>query len=198
MIVPATLRTFIAIELPAGMREKILNVQQEVYSRSTAGVMEWLPQENFHLTLFYLGATDAELRENVEKILMESVSDFSPFSFMVKGFGVFNSSSGPRVFWVGVHDRFGMLQSLYEVIKSKMSVLGFNSDDDKYHPHLTICKARRGATYEQLVPFKKVAEQTQVPELGEVFVDKIVYLQSVSSQASTKYISLKALSLTGK
>ena len=67
--------------------------------------------------------------------------DFSAFSISFASIGVFPNSNCQRVIWIGVNDGINELEKLAEMIRSKLSHLGF-SPDKKFKPHVTIFRVK--------------------------------------------------------
>ncbi len=56
------IRAFIAVELPAQVRQKLNEVEQQLQSRcgeSARRAVRWVPVKNIHLTLKFLGDVPA-------------------------------------------------------------------------------------------------------------------------------------------
>ena len=80
--------------------------------------------------------------QNVEKISRELCDlEFAPFSINFSGVGVFPKPNNQRIVWVGTNDGVSELEKLAEMIRSKLSQLGFNPDK-KFKPHVTIFRVK--------------------------------------------------------
>jgi 2'-5' RNA ligase len=67
--------------------------------------------------------------------------EFSAFSITFGSIGVFPKPNSPRVIWIGVTDGINELEKLAEMIRSKLSDIGF-SPDKKFKPHVTIFRVK--------------------------------------------------------
>jgi 2'-5' RNA ligase len=195
MELPETLRTFVALDLPDTMKQKLVQVQQELHSRCPEGVMYWPPVQSFHLTLFYLGNTPSSLRPSIEDALTLVGQRHSPISLLIAGLGNFPDASLPRVFWVGAQDSNGQLQTLYDAIKDCLGQFGYKTDYPTYHPHITLCKAEAETAPDMLRPFSPIAKETQVPSLGTIRIEEMTYFHSVPNLDTSVYIPLKKIPL---
>src|SRR6266704_6979700 len=93
-------RAFVALCLDAGTREAVSAEIERL--RPLSRVVAWVPAENLHLTLKFLGEqTDARLHE-VIAALEEATAGRGPFSLTLHGVGAFPGMDRPRILWVGV------------------------------------------------------------------------------------------------
>ena len=129
------MRTFVAIEVSdQNVLNSISQVQSELNIKAT-------PVElyNMHFTVQFLGEVSEEMIGKISGVL--SGLEFSSFSISFVGIGVFPKPSFPRVVWVGTEEGITELEKLVEMIRSKLSHLGF-SPDKKFKPHVTIFRVK--------------------------------------------------------
>ncbi len=117
-----SIRTFIALELPAELKAGLARMQK-TFMQSTAGV-KWVRPESIHLTLKFLGATSMEHVDTVCGVLDHLTRNAAPFSFDVTGMGAFPNSRNPKVIWAGmqVEDR---LKAFHEELETALAAMGF-------------------------------------------------------------------------
>jgi len=130
------MRTFVAIEVSdQGVLNSISQVQAELNIKAKP-----VEIHNMHFTVQFLGEVSEEV---VRKISNELSSlEFTPFSVSFVGVGVFPKSSSPRVIWIGTNEGVGELEKLAEMIRIKLSQLGFQPDK-KFKPHVTIFRVKK-------------------------------------------------------
>jgi len=130
------MRTFVAIEVSdQGVLNSISQVQAELNIKAKP-----VEIHNMHFTVQFLGEVSEEV---VRKISNELSSlEFTPFSVSFVGVGVFPKSSSPRVIWIGTNEGVGELEKLAEMIRMKLSQLGFQPDK-KFKPHVTIFRVKK-------------------------------------------------------
>lgn len=135
------MRAFIAIEIPAGVKEAIAAVQARI--RSAAVVANWSRPQGLHLTLKFLG----EVRESRVPEIMQAValalSERERFRLELEGVGAFPNPAAARVVWVGIVGEVGKLVALQGVVDQVVVGLGLARDDRPYTPHLTIGRIRQ-------------------------------------------------------
>lgn len=134
-------RTFLAIDLSSSLRS-ILEQKIQRLKREISGIA-WVNQENFHVTLKFFGDTTdtqvAEIHRRVEPVLPK----FSPFDIEFRGFGVFPDTRLPRVLWTGIGGDVDVLTSLVTQVDRAVAPVGFQSDANAFHPHLTLGRIKK-------------------------------------------------------
>ena len=97
------LRAFIAIELPQRTRDAIK--QQTAQLRQTLGndLIRWVPSENMHLTLKFLGEVAASHLNFLKQMLAHAADSHPQFDLQIGGLGSYPTSRNPRVLWMGIH-----------------------------------------------------------------------------------------------
>lgn len=135
------IRTFIAIEIPTDIRQKIGEFQRRLMGR--IGGVSWVKIGNIHLTIKFLGDVQISSLQSVKKILEEETRGVSPFKMKVQGFGAFPSIERPRILWIGTTQIEGNSFHLFKRrCDERLLKLGFEKEDRPYRPHLTIGRCR--------------------------------------------------------
>jgi len=129
------MRTFVAIEVS----DK--NVLNYIHKIQTELNIKAKPVElhNMHFTVQFLGEVSEEIIGKISDVL--NSIEFSAFSITFGSIGVFPKPNSPRVIWIGVTDGINELEKLAEMIRSKLSDIGF-SPDKKFKPHVTIFRVK--------------------------------------------------------
>jgi len=128
-------RTFIAIEVnDQDVLNSIHKIQTELDIKAKP-----VELHNMHFTVQFLGEVSKEMIGKISDAL--NSIEFSAFSITFASIGVFPKPNSPRVIWIGVTDGINELEKLAEMIRSKLSQLGF-SPDKKFKPHVTIFRVK--------------------------------------------------------
>jgi len=129
------MRTFVAIEVS---NKDVLN---SIHKIQTELNIKAKPVElnNMHFTVQFLGEVSEEMVRKISGAL--NSIEFSTFSISFMGVGVFPKPSFPRVIWIGTNDGVNELEKLAEMIRTKLSQLGFRPDK-KFKPHVTIFRVK--------------------------------------------------------
>lgn len=136
-----TLRTFIAIPLPPEWIASLENVIYELDSAASGGV-RWVRPSGIHLTLKFLGATDADLTPRIMDGLLESMDGALTPALSLSGLGTFPNRNNPRVIWAGVSGNLETLADLQERVETVAVGLGWAAERRPFRPHLTIGRVR--------------------------------------------------------
>lgn len=133
---PASGRLFICIELPDYVRAKIETLQR-TYRKADG--LHWIPGENLHVTLAFLGEVESE---ETQRELAKRLTEIQvrPFFLEFGGIGIFPGKGRPRVLWSGVEKADPRLFQLHGKVAQVGLDLGFEPELRRYSPHVTIAR----------------------------------------------------------
>lgn len=135
-------RAFIAIELPENVRNSLRSAIRHIRGFVTSPDIKWVPPENIHLTLKFLGQVPLERVEDLRRPLKDICTVTPPMTLEVCTLGGFPSPESPRVVWVGLSGDTTSLTSLAQHIDNDLSEMGFPRETRPFTPHLTIARVR--------------------------------------------------------
>ena len=135
------MRLFVAVVPPPEVRERAL---KEARSLSWEGHIRWLPPENLHLTLRFLGETPDQELPGLRDALEAACSGQEAFDLTLQDAGAFPSADRARVLWVGVGDGLERLNALAGEVDAALERLEIEREKRPFHPHLTVGRARTG------------------------------------------------------
>lgn len=146
------IRAFLAVELPAGLKQAIAQVQDQVKGRMAKAVpsdarIQWVKPDSMHLTLKFLGDIEEAQVEPIRQAFASRVMTVPGFLVEVGSLGVFPDLRMPRVLWVGLSDQPGHTQGLVrlaEEIEAALEALGFSREPRPFNPHLTLARIKEG------------------------------------------------------
>ena len=101
--------------------------------------VRWLPAEQLHLTLSFLGEVEAVDEERLRRALAGVM--VPPFFLPVEGVGVFGGER-PAVIWAGVGKGHPHLFALHKRIQDALLRVGLEPDLRAFHPHITLGRAK--------------------------------------------------------
>src|SRR5437868_11326796 len=101
---PTHLRLFYALELPADVRARAYEHIKHLRERAPQVKVSWEREEKLHLTLKFIGETDAAWLPHLTEAAARAAVQVSPFELLLEGTSVFPSTYNPRIFWLGVND----------------------------------------------------------------------------------------------
>ncbi|MBK8238099.1 MAG: RNA 2',3'-cyclic phosphodiesterase [Deltaproteobacteria bacterium] len=125
------MRVFVALELPAPVREHLALVGGGIPGA------RWEPAENLHLTLRFIGELEgAPLRELHDALAQVRCE---PFPLTLAHVGCFPPRGQPRVLWIGV-DEPAPVTELAQRIDRAVRSIGLPPDARKFAPHVTLAR----------------------------------------------------------
>ena len=136
------MRTFIAVEVPEEVKEKLgqyINTLKGLFD----DVVKWVPEKNLHFTIKFLGDIKQSDMSAIEECVSTTVSDFIPFTLEISSIGFFPSEYKPRVLWVGTDAGADKLLEIYQYLENCLENKGFHRDSKTFSSHLTIGRVRR-------------------------------------------------------
>jgi len=129
-------RLFIALAPPAGLRTAAAAVAAKFAGEEA---LAWVSAQQLHLTLRFLGETDAITLAALRGALRQL--QFAPFRLVTAGVGFFPDERNASVFWVGInHDE--RLLAFKGQLDQLLAAQGFPRDNRRFTPHLTVARIR--------------------------------------------------------
>jgi 2'-5' RNA ligase len=105
--------------------------------------LRWVPAEQWHLTLAFLGEVAERLVEPLVERLGRAAARAGPMRLSLGGFGAFPSGRRARVCWMGVDGAVAPLRDLATRVGAAARHTGIEVDTKPYRPHLTVARPRR-------------------------------------------------------
>ena len=130
------IRSFLAFELPAEIREHIRVISKEL--RKMALPVRWVKIDNIHLTILFLGSVDEDTIGDIEEKVSVVVKGISAFKTKLSSVGAFPHWRRPRVIWIGLNGDIERLSHLRDDLQKELTALGFISEKRPFRPHLTL------------------------------------------------------------
>lgn len=189
---PASLRCFLAVDLTADVRTALARAQARL--RRIGARVGWVPEENLHLTLFFLGDVVTPRLPDVASLVSSIAPRHEPCTMSVRGLGFFGSPRHPKVIWAGVADPPPSLLALQADLSGGLEALGFEPDRRGWSPHITLGRVRGPQRVGELTSQIGTATTT---DFGCVPVQRVVVLKSTLRTQGPRYELLHAVPLKG-
>ena len=185
------MRLFVALDIDAAIRERIAQFRDEM--RAIAPGVRWVGLETLHITLQFLGETE---KLDPIKAALTTVTTV-PVSLTFRGAGFFPNPQRARVFWVGIESDDN-LQLLVNAIGQALATLGFEREQQEYHPHLTLARAGSGRPHAKpgdkaapgLQQVRAQLESMPALEFGTMTAHEFILYQSTLSPSGSRYSKL--------
>lgn len=134
------MRAFVAVRLDEPARAALGAAIGRL--RAAAPHVAWVPPENLHLTLKFLGNVETGALEAVAGALAAAVGAVRPFDFDVRGLGAFPTALRARVVWAGAAGGREAMAEVASRVERALAPLGFPSEARGFSPHVTLGRAR--------------------------------------------------------
>ena len=125
------MRMFVAIALPETIRAACERLQQGVPGA------RWVPPENMHLTLRFLGEVGGGDFDDLMHALADVV--VPPFEIEVAGVGHFETRQVPTTLWAGIKPS-PELKHLQAKVERAVRSIGLPPETRKFVPHITLAR----------------------------------------------------------
>jgi RNA 2',3'-cyclic 3'-phosphodiesterase len=183
-------RLFAAVDVPDRAKEAVVDAIEPWRDRLPRG--RWVPSENWHVTVKFLGRTWPRLVDWVHARCRDAAATVRPFRLAFEGLGVFPGPGRARVLWAGLDDLDGGLRALAAAAEAGLSK-EFPTEKRPFSAHLTV------ARFNPPVPLREHAEElsratidTQPFRVGE-----LVLYRSHLSPRGARYEPLERFPLRG-
>lgn len=142
------MRLFVAIEFSPAVRKALVDLQRRLDAHGS--IVRWVPAEQLHLTVKFLGEVDDRKVAAVGAAVTECGTHLAAFDMNTAGAGCFPPRGSVRIVWGGVTDSSGRLGALVESVEAAMESQGFARERRPFSPHITIGRVREGAATDAL------------------------------------------------
>jgi 2'-5' RNA ligase len=164
-------------------------VRQEVAAildrlRGTGADVKWVPPENLHVTLQFLGDVGSERTDELVSLLRGAVEAARAFPVRLAGLGAFPSRGSERVLWAGVARGGEDLARLALRVERVLVPAGFLAPSDRpFRAHVTLGrpKSPRG-----LGPLRDLLGELRF-EGSERLLEEVRLVQSLLSPRGAEY-----------
>jgi RNA 2',3'-cyclic 3'-phosphodiesterase len=142
-----TYRLFIAAALPPEVKAELADVQDRL-GRDRPPV-KWVAPASLHLSLKFLGETDADLVPSIGAAMRSALAAHRPAGLHLAGVGAFPNARRPSVIWVGVGGGLAALAQIHADLDAALATLAIPREARRFRAHLTLGRVRREARPEQ-------------------------------------------------
>lgn len=182
------LRAFIAVEIPAEIQQKIQE-ETAVFRKGIHSLVRWVPSQNMHLTLKFLGDVSPNSVEFLMQMLRNEAVHVQSFDIHLAGLGAFPNLKRPRILYIGIQAP-AALDALQRGIEAASRRLGYEAEERPFSAHLTLGRVRQTVTAVEQQQIRRAVEGTQVDLLGTARVDSVHLYKSDLNPGGSVYTRL--------
>lgn len=171
-----TIRSFIALPIPNETANELGDVAAKMSYQDKSNAVKWVDQENYHITLAFLGEqSESDLDAFAEQLderltqheFLINLSHLSPFP-----------ETKPKLLAAMVEKSDDII-SIHKQVISSIQASGLLFDKRKFIPHLTLGRNRSTRNqYAGTIPMNVSYE---------AFIDEVVLYQSVLTSSGAEY-----------
>jgi RNA 2',3'-cyclic 3'-phosphodiesterase len=180
-----SLRLFVAFDVSP---EAVVAVERAIRPwRDEFPTARWVPAENWHVTLKFVGQTWPRLERWVRERVGEAASRALPVATRLTALGSFPSATRGRVLWAGIDDAAGDLALIASGLDEALA-REFPPERRPFSPHLTLARSE---------PPVRVPPSFAASSLEPVAfsVDRLVLFRSHLRRPAPRYEALETFAL---
>jgi 2'-5' RNA ligase len=182
------LRLFIAVEIPTEIQQNVYK-QTASFRNGLESLVRWVPVENMHLTLKFLGDVSPSNVEFLTQMLRNEAEAVPCFDIRLTGLGSFPNLKRPRVIYIGIQAP-AALDSLQRGLEAASHRLGYELEERPFSAHLTLGRVKQTSTAVEQQKIRRAIEATQVDLLGSARVDSVHLYKSELKPSGSVYTRL--------
>ena len=152
----------------------------------------WVPQQNYHITLRFLGEIDPQLSVDLDDLCRVVCKDLEPFECILDRVGAFPSVERARVVWVG-GEAPPSFRLLSQALSDGLSDLGFPEGRREAWVHVTL--ARLKSRPDPALP-ALISELNPIAPM-KMIVDRVALMESTLTRRGAEYSPLFTTRLEG-
>ena len=180
------IRAFLALELPQTVRNKLSALTELISGHDKLQQIRWLPKENYHLTLAFLGNVEYALISSLQLKLEQNLSSNKVVPFRFSEISPFPFSGTPKIAAAMLEHSEELMQFQHNTAKCVRG-FGISLERRRFTPHVTLGRLKSRSR-------KSIVFQPQQIFLEGVS-EKVVIFQSELAPKGAVYTSLGEISL---
>ena len=178
------MRLFVALDLPWEVKEQLSDL-----SCALPGA-RWVPEENFHLTLRFIGETGRLLAEDIDNAL--TCLRGRAFSFSLAGLGWFEKNGRVNTLYAGV-ERNEDLARLRAKVETALARVGVPPERRRFTPHVALARMDQMVT----PALTRFVQANNLYRSAPIRADNVVLFSSFLGKEQPTYTPEAAYTLGG-
>jgi 2'-5' RNA ligase len=155
--VTPVIRLFVALALPGPVKAQLAML-------AGGGIpgARWVPPENYHLTLRFIGEVQSWRAQEVDDALANIRA--RPFPLSLRGVGIFEKAGRIGALWVGV-EKTDQLAFLQAKVETALQRIGLEPERKRFAPHVSLARCDRAAP-EKVIAFVQAHNLFRMPPVA--------------------------------
>jgi 2'-5' RNA ligase len=167
-------RLFVAADLDDTARAACASVAERLRAKPWFG--KWVPPENYHLTVAFLGGVDDERVAEIIAALRAVAPRIEPVEVPLDTVGAFSSERKPRVAWVGSASPVPAFTAMCGAVRGALAALGFELDA-RTDAHVTLARSDGRTPLPHVEP----------PHTAPLRIEALTLYESFTAPAGARY-----------
>ncbi|MBW8270870.1 RNA 2',3'-cyclic phosphodiesterase [Caldovatus aquaticus] len=138
------MRLFVGLALPEAVRTQLAGLAGGIPGA------RWVPPENYHLTLRFIGEVESWRAQEIDDAL--SAIRARPLELRLRGIGTFEKAGRVQTLWVGVEKTEGLIH-LQGKVETALQRVGLEPERRRFSPHVTLARCEKVTAAEKLAAF---------------------------------------------
>ncbi len=135
------MRTFLALELPEDIKTEVFRKIGQYREIAPTGI-KWVPKENLHVTLQFIGDTKKEDLPEITEFLGCSFSKIPKMKFMQPKLEIVPGGN-PRIIWISFSTECKQIFGFSKNLKKKLVEMGYQLDSKPLRFHTTLGRIKK-------------------------------------------------------
>jgi 2'-5' RNA ligase len=187
------MRTFIAVKPPAHILAAMTRAAAPLQKAISGGV-KWVPAEQIHLTLKFLGEFSAAHVDPLREKLAAECGRIGAIETATTSIGAFPPRGNPRVIWFGI-EASAALTRLARMIEDTCADLDYPREKRPFTPHFTIGRVQRYAGNSEVQSIRQALQVFPDPPSDNFRLDRLHFIESTLSPAGPQYRDVFTIAL---
>jgi len=187
------MRLFVALEIPEAVRDNLAAVRN-VFSSANSQV-RWVPPQNFHVTLKFIGSVPTEKVQAIIEAL-GGVSLHDRVDVCFRGLGWYLNAKTGVMLWAIIDDS-KPLAALAASIDRRLASLGIAPENRSFMPHLTLARGSRDVPDSSKIALRELAEQHKQHDFGSVTPEEFHLMESKTLPTGPIYSKVQSFPIAG-
>jgi 2'-5' RNA ligase len=147
------IRLFVALALPGALKTQLAALGGGIPGA------RWVPPENYHLTLRFIGEVEPWQAQEVDEALANIRAP--GFELSLRGLGTFEKAGRITALWVGA-EKSDALSFLQAKVETALQRAGFEPERRRFAPHVTLARTEKAAQ-DRLIGFVQAHNLFRAP-----------------------------------
>jgi 2'-5' RNA ligase len=188
------MRLFVALEVPEAVRKNLAAIRKNF--SSVGPKLRWVPSQNFHVTLKFIGSVPGEKLQGITEAL-RSVSIVDRVQVCIRGLAWYFNPKTSVMLWATVEDS-KPLTALATAVDQRLASLGIASENRSFAPHFTLARGNsRNLTAGISIALSELAEKYKKHDFGSVTLQEFHLMESKTLPTGSVYSKVQSFPFAG-